>query len=483
LSWLAGEAISSPLHKVDKEMLDRVMALGASLVSVWLAHTLPLEVPRTHRRGRSWYQYAELTEAPVRSLFGVLRHLRPTYRLTHGKGAPLISPYDRQLGLAAGRMSLAVHLRAAFLCARMSFDETVAVMRHFGGYTPSKRAVLGITDELGPQASAFMDDLPAPEDDGEILVIQVDRKGAPMMSPEEHEKRCKPHKKRVRGRSRREARRILRRRTTKKRKKKGDKSKNARMASVGVVYTLHRLPDGTLEGPIHKRVFGSFRSGRHLFERLLAEAKKRGYGEKKTYFLADGELSLWTMQKEHFPLAIPCLDWYHLCEYLWDAGTAMHKAGSKALEMWVREQKDLLRAGDEEAVLQAIEALHAQVPKTGPGTKGRREKAAKAIRYITNHREQIRYAELLADDVEIATGAIEGAVKHVMGSRLDGSGMRWCRQRAEAILALRCVLVSGEWSAFEKAAMSCLEARTSWEIPSVTPQKRMEPYKAKKKAA
>jgi len=452
LSWLAGDATRSPLHRVDKELAARVMALGASLVSVWLAHTVPPEVPRTLRRGRSWYKYEDFAQAKVRSVFGVRWFLRPTYRLTHGKGAPLVSPADRGIGLAAGRMSLTVHLRVAFLCARLAFDEALDVMRHFGGYVPAKRSALGIVDKLGPVASTFMDELPAPEDDGEILIIQADRKGAPHVGPEEHEKRCKPHKKRPKGCSRREVRRTIRRRKKRIRKKKGDKSKNARMASVGVVYTLRRLPDGNLEGPIHKRAFATFKGGRPLFERLLAEATKRGYGTKNSYFLADGETSLWKLQEEFFPLAVPCLDWYHLCEYLWLAGTAMHKAGTEELKTWVSEQKDRLREGKTDAVLAAIKELHQQVPARGPGTKDRRERAVKAITYIENHRKQIRYAELLAEDIEIATGAIEGAVKNVVANRLDGSGMRWCTQRAESVLALRCVLVSVEGRVGNKGA-------------------------------
>jgi len=304
-----------------------------------------------------------------------------------------------------------------------------------------------------------------------------------MMSPEEHKRRCKPHTKRPRGVSKRELRRWRRSQKRRKRKKTGDKSKNARMASVGIVYTLRLLPDGTYEGPIHKRVFGTFRGTRALFKRLKREALKRGYGKKRTYFLADGASHLWSLQREFFPCATPCLDWYHLCEYLWDAGTAVHKQGSKALEAWVKDQKARLREGKVREVVEAIKELGSQVAKTGPGTKARRTKIAKAITYIDNHTEQIRYAELLAQGIEIATGAIEGAVKHVMGSRLDGSGMRWCTQRSESVLALRCVLVSGEWGAFEEDAMTWLEAQTGWKIPRVTPDRPMEPYKAKKKAA
>ena len=131
-----------------------------------------------------------------------------------------------------------------------------------------------------------------------------------------------------------------------------------------------------------------------------------------------------------------------------------------------------------------MEALRQHIGRSGPGTKGRRERLAKAIGYVENHRDYLNYRDLLARDLNIATGAIEGAVvKHVVGARLDGSGMRWCRQRAEHVLSLRCVVVNGDWDAFCEAAMLRHEALRTWKIPRVTPEGPMMPYKAKKKAA
>ena len=61
----------------------------------------------------------------------------------------------------------------------------------------------------------------------------------------------------------------------------------------------------------------------------------------------------------------------------------------------------------------------------------------------------MRYKHLRSEDLPIGSGVIEGAVRHLVGVRLDGPGMRWGRDRAEAVLHLRCVLINGAWSAFE----------------------------------
>jgi hypothetical protein len=59
----------------------------------------------------------------------------------------------------------------------------------------------------------------------------------------------------------------------------------------------------------------------------------------------------------------------------------------------------------------------------------------------------MRYAELRREDLDIGTGAVEGAVRNLVGMRLDGPGMRWGRDRAELILHLRCILLNGQWDA------------------------------------
>ena len=79
------------------------------------------------------------------------------------------------------------------------------------------------------------------------------------------------------------------------------------------------------------------------------------------------------------------------------------------------------------------------------------------------------YAELLKLDLDIATGAVEGAVKHVVRARIDGQGMRWSPERAEFILALRLVVINGEWSTFEGATAIRFENQQSWTIPKIAP--------------
>lgn len=479
VSWVDNEAQGLPLVAFERELLARLIALGCLLVALWLVLRMPEEVPQHVRDGKGWYTYRGIRMETVRTQFGAALSPRAAYELVSGKGARMVAPLDRAIGLAAGRMSLGVHLLVGNLAARMPFDEVGEILAQIGLYRPSKKSMLGIVDQLGPTARQFLFDMPAPAGDGEILVIQVDEKGAPMVSSAEHAKRCGPRPKR-RGATARSIRRRLARERPRVRKKSGTKSKNAKMGTVAVVYTLRLTRSGKLEGPLNKRVIGTFHGRAHLFDLALHEAKKRGYGSKRTYFLADGALDLWKLQQQYFPKATPCVDWYHVCEYLWKAGTAAHRPGSKALAAWVHDRKEELRGGRIDDVLAELTRLGEEVAKR---RKGRRKRVADAIRYVTNHREWMPYDKLLAADLDVATGIVEGAVNHTIGARLDGSMMRWSRARADHVLALRCIIVNGNWDDFAAKVMDEHSRCTGLSIPRITPDRPQEPYDAVRKAA
>ena len=69
------------------------------------------------------------------------------------------------------------------------------------------------------------------------------------------------------------------------------------------------------------------------------------------------------------------------------------------------------------------------------------------------------YAEWIDADLEIGSGAVEGAVKYVIGKRCDQGGMRWIRERAEAVVQLRCIEVNGDWDRFSRWAHDTLRQR------------------------
>ena len=267
-----------------------------------------------------------------------------------------------------------------------------------------------------------------------------------MITSTEFLRRREP-KRRTRGATHRLRRRKQRRRYPRVRRKKGDKSKNAKVAFVAVLYTLKKTRRG-VEGPIGKRIIATFESHEALFKKLVPEALKRGYGQKRTIFLGDGSEHIWRNQEKYLPHAEVCLDWYHLVEKLWVAGACLFHEGSYELHAWIAEQTARLRRGHVRAVFKALLDAFESVPKTGPGNKGRRNRLSQVLQYFSEHEKRLNYRKLRDEDLDIGTGAVEGAVRNLVGMRLDGPGMRWGRDRAESLVQLRSILLSDQWEDF-----------------------------------
>lgn len=435
------------LWAFERELWTLMLSLGRALVVLFLARQVARPRAARYKHGGVRYVLRDTRTSELGTRFGKVSFSRPVGRRPAARTAAADLVVDRELGLGSG-FSLGVILGIVRLYAQMSFASARGTYRDIYEWAPSPRAAMRMVDAVGDRARPFIEQASPPDDDGEILVLQVDGGGAPMISDAEYERRRQPKSKRDRARStRRGARKKRRRDDPKPRRTTGKKSKNAKVAFVAVIYTLAKTPDG-LEGPINKQVIGTFESHRALFNWLRVEAVKRGYGSKRTLFIADGSEHIWSLQQEYFPQAEACLDWYHLAEYLWSAGRSVHPEGSKPLRKWVDAQKKRLRSGDIAAVLTELSGRLAAIPKTGPGNKGKRKRLATTLGYLDKHQSRMPYAAFIADDLDIGSGAIEGAIRNVVRMRLDGPGMRWGRKRAELILHLRCIVVSNQWRDF-----------------------------------
>ena len=68
--------------------------------------------------------------------------------------------------------------------------------------------------------------------------------------------------------------------------------------------------------------------------------------------------------------------------------------------------------------------------------------ARKCIHYVFGNRHRMRYPQFRAKGLCIASGVVEAGCKQI-GARLKRAGMRWTVAGANAILALRCCILSG----------------------------------------
>lgn len=442
-------------------MLARAaICLFLGLREEWLMDQRPQHVEVGGRKFRA----APATARSLTTMFGVVRYKRMYMREVAKTKRHGFFPLDVDLGLTSDRISWNVFSVSALLATKLSFAEARSTLAMFVPNTPSteviEQAVLG----LGRYTADWVELQPAPEGDGEVLIAMFDSKGAPTATASELQRRRGKRKKRRQAPSPRHRGRARRKRWGKKeRRKKGDKSKNAKMATMFVMYTLKRYR-GKLLGPINRRVYASFAPKRHAFEIARREADKRGFGEgsgKLVQIVTDGDDDLALYAAEFFPSAPHTIDIIHVIEKLWTAGEALFREGSDELHDWIEKQKERLYRGEVEAILHELAERLDRIPKTGPGNKGKRKRIEGVCKYLVNRgAEKMNYDALIAQDLEISSGPMEGAIKNVIGRRFDHGGCRWIKERAEALLQLRCIAVNGDWEDFTNYVHDRMRAET-----------------------
>jgi len=455
-----------------------LLRLGASMMTLFFAHqTARWRSGLRYRVGGVAHEIEGADVVEIGTKFGKVSVHQPVGCPVGQRRGRRDRPMSRALGLPGGFTLPLVTLVAKF-CALMAFLPTRQILRDLLGWAPAPRSVLRMVDAVGAEVRGFLEQAAVPEGDTDVLLITVDGKGAPTISSAEHAKRRQPHRKGTGG---------LRQKKSgapKKRRGPGKKSKNAKMAAVGVICTL-KLDESGNPRPVHKRMYATFKSYRALFEWLKAEAVRRGYGTtkfKKVQFVADGAETLWALQQEFFPDAEVCLDWMHAVEKLWSCGKAINR-GSRTkrqpLEAWIREQKRHLRRGKLNEVLATLQTALDGTAITGPGNKFRRKVLDATIHHFTKNRARMRYPRLRQQGLVVSSGLIEGTVRHLVGMRLDGPGMRWGKARAEAVLHLRCVLLNGLWADFE-SYLACRDSLrlASQPVPTVTHDAKKQLKKA-----
>lgn len=450
----------------EKALREIVFAFARLALALFLAgreEQVMRSYPQRVELGGRRFRPAPAITRSLATMFGVVRYVR-TYLREVGCGTRRgFHPLDVALGLVGDRFSWNVLAMATRLATKLSFAEARATLAAFVPNAPSteviEQAVLG----LGRHTADWFEQAAAPEGDGEVLVIMFDGKGAPTATDTElSRRRGKRRHRRMPASPRHRGRHHRGRHDKKPRRKKGDHSKNARMATMVVMYTLRRH-GAKLLGPINRRYYASFAPKKHAFAIAQREATKRGFGAgsgKLIQIVTDGDLDLETYAAEYFPTAMHTMDVMHVIEKLWAAGECFLDEGSAPLREWIDVQKDHLYAGKIHLILAELHRRFDAIPRTGPGTKGKRERLHAVICYLEKRVAKMPYDKILELDLELGTGAVEGAVKNIIGKRCDHGGMRWIRERVEAMVQLRCIEANGAWDAFIDFVHDRMRAQT-----------------------
>lgn len=200
--------------------------------------------------------------------------------------------------------------------------------------------------------------------------------------------------------------------------------------------------------PQHKRVWASAEKDQAegIAEMFDEVARRDTTGKRTVVVLIDGEEHqesnvIQEAARRHRSLIL-VLDIIHVLSYLWQAGFALCQKDEKLTEVWVQRFLLKLLTAPVSTVIADIKRSSTQRGLSNT----ERAPVDKCLKYFTQREWMMKYPEALALGLPIATGIIEGCCRHLVEDRLGITGARWGLDGAEAILKLRALQSSGDWS-------------------------------------
>lgn len=388
------------------------------------------------------------------SIFGKAKINRWYYWSVGNSG---IFPLDESLNLPERVYSYYLQELIVRDGADLTYEKSLDRIENLFGVNLSPRSMMDILQDTSRHADKFRDgQSPPPSDDeGEILVVSADGKGVPMRKECLAKKKC--------------------------RLKKGEKNQKKKMSMVTAVYTIDRnvrTADDILDEakssdsprPCHKRIRGRLgdKSAKgELLGKVMEEAAKRDWkGKRQRVFLSDGERFIRGLQKKYFPGYIVVLDIFHVTERLWDFSHCFHREGSKKAKDYVNLLYRMLLEGNVFGCIQAMK-FAAELPGI---SKSRRKTIREIINYFDGNQDRMRYDEYIRKGIPIGSGVVESTCKVLVQQRMEGSGMRWSKPGADAMLALRAIYLNGDLGEYfeyhiENERKRLYDDRRKWHSP------------------
>lgn len=371
-------------------------------------------------------------------------------------------PIDELLNLPEAKYS---YLLTDWLLLRSTdsdYREAVHIFNEFFHLGLHHSIVQHLTEDVSQTVQDYYNqaDPARLEDEGSHLVLSADGKGVPIRKSERHGDLKKTE-------------------TPKARRAKGEKPGIKKEATVTANYSftpgvrtgldivtalLHEYknphgddqqddePKQAVRVALNKHYRASLISKDNAIERAVEQLIKRDPDRNKPIVvLIDGDPGLENAidrvlanynMKERVDVKI--LDIVHVCEYVWEAGTAMYGEKNPRRREWVREKLLDILNGKVGYVIGALK----QIMHKNTFSKSKLDTFNKVIRYLTNHKHMMQYDEYLLKGYPIGTGVVESACGSLVKSRMERNGMRWSIAGAQAMLQLRAVARNKDWKQF-----------------------------------
>ncbi|MGA3026600.1 MAG: integrase [Bryobacteraceae bacterium] len=200
---------------------------------------------------------------------------------------------------------------------------------------------------------------------------------------------------------------------------------------------------------------------RHCNDNALAECKNGAVIRKHMGFghiAAPHAEAIAVFYKEHFnpylnfhrPCGVPeeidegkgkierIFDLFHARQHVWDLARKLFPMDKAERECWITTEQDHLDEGRIEELVCSLRSIQVADPDLAEEIRTQAE-------YFNKNAERMRYPRFRDQHLFVGSGVIEAGCKTVIGARLKQSGMFWTVRGANAILALRCCHMNGEF--------------------------------------
>jgi len=358
----------------------------------------------------------------IETVLGPLRLERAYYHCAAcGQGS---CPRDVSLGIGHGSLSPGVLRMVASVGARVSFEESSLLLDQLAAVTVDPKQVERQAEALGREVAADekqditpMEQTPLPP----RLYLGMDGTGIPIRAPE------------LAGRSGKQADGSARTREVKlctiwsaeSRDREGHPVRDPGSVSYSAAIESAATPDAS---PVRSE----------FTERVLRETSRRRFCQaERTVVIGDGAPWIWNIAQELFPKAIQIVDRFHVKQHLSDLSRALHPAQPAQAKLWAQDRHDQLDDGKLAALLGALRPFMNSSDET-----------RKCYHYIRRNRHRMRYPRFHQMGLCTSSGVVEAGCKVAIATRLKRAGMHWTVPGSNAIIALRCCILSGRFEDF-----------------------------------
>ena len=442
LDFVTGEqARTAKADSIERGLFKMLLSLGAKLLQLFFAMRSEAcsRQPVQSKSGQE-LPYHRDTERVYFSIFNKVIIERP-YFYEKGVGAQI--PLDAELGLGDDSYSDLLREITEYLAVYHVYGgKNADFLDRLFGFSLSTRALQQNVAEDAESVAAYYAQKPppCPESEAEILVIQADGKGIPMVLEEDEVAEAQV------------------------RLGKGQKHGHKKEAIVTTIYTITAAPRTPTEviasffkenppkkrlkkdaKPQNKHIWATLDGKDAALSRLTKQvALREGAHILHRVALCDGCEALQARIVLQFQGFLLILDFVHANEYLWDAANSLLGETSEQRLEWVKSRTLQILSGQ---TVQVIAELR-RMAKNKKTKVAQRKQLTKTASYFERNLPYMDYPTYLSNGFPIASGVIEGACRHFVKDRLELSGMRWLQTGAENLLRLRAVAENEDWDAY-----------------------------------